>query len=91
MKRVIGYILALVFGFGAGAMFTSEVSAQAFAPSAAPVPGRDAAYRDGYYLGKRDAEQGRANHVAVGRWSSIEDRAQYRAGYDAGYSSSVQD
>jgi hypothetical protein len=86
MKRVLGYVLVLIFGFGAGAVFTSDVSAQAFEPAAAPTkPGTNAAYRDGYYLGKRDAEQGRANHVAVGRWSSTQDRTQYQAGYDAGY------
>ena len=88
MKRVVGYVLALIFGFGAGAMFTSEVSAQAFQPAASPTQsGTNAAYRDGYNLGKRDAEEGRANHIAVGRWNSTQDRAQYEAGYDAGYSS----
>jgi uncharacterized protein with FMN-binding domain len=86
MKRVIGYVLALIFGFGLGAVFTSEVSAQSFEPAAAATQaGTNAAYRDGYYMGKHDAEQGRANHVAVGRWSSSQDRAQYQTGYDAGY------
>jgi hypothetical protein len=86
MKRFIGYVLALIFGFCTGAILTSEVSAQAFEPAVASAqPGTNAAYRDGYDLGKRDAEQGLANHVAFGSWKSMRDRAQYQAGYDAGY------
>ena len=87
MKRVVGYLLAVIFGFGIGVVFTSEVAASSIQPLTMPIQqGTDAAYRDGYYMGKRDAEEGRANHVAAGRWSSDTDRAHYAAGYDDGYS-----
>jgi hypothetical protein len=89
MKRVLGYLLALIFGFGLGAIFTTEVSAQNVQPAAAQTqPATNAAYRDGLYMGKRDADQGRANHAAVGRWSSTQDRAQYQTGYEQGYEAS---
>lgn len=87
MKKVMGYTLSLIIGFGAGAVFTSDVSASAFQPNAAVQQGTNAAYRDGYYMGKNDFSAGRENHIASGRWSTMTDRAQYEAGYDAGFAS----
>jgi len=51
----------------------------------------DAAYRDGLYLGQRDARQGRERHIAVGRWSTPGDRESFKAGYEAGYAKLAQD
>jgi hypothetical protein len=48
-----------------------------------------AAYRDGAYLGKLDAEQGRAEHIASGRWAQIPDRESFGAGYREAYSDEV--
>ena len=45
----------------------------------------DAAYRDGLYLGRLDAQAGRRPHPAIGRWSQDADRSLFRAGYNAGY------
>jgi len=44
-----------------------------------------AAFRDGLYLGKLDLEDGRAPHIAVGRWSKGSDRVSFAAGYDQAY------
>lgn len=90
MKKIFGYALAMAVGLGAGAMISSnDVSAQTQATplltAAAVTAGTDAAFRDGLYLGKHDADQGRLRHVATGRWSRSLDRSQYQAGYDAGY------
>jgi hypothetical protein len=41
----------------------------------------NAAYRDGLYQGKLDAEQGRPIHIALGRWSRAEDRNSFDQGY----------
>ena len=88
MKRVFGYVLALIFGFSLGVVFTSEVAASVIEPNPIAInQGTDAAYRDGLYMGKQDAEAGRANHVASGRWSKETARAHYAQGYDAGYAS----
>ena len=45
----------------------------------------DGAFRDGLYLGKLDAQAGRARHLSVGRWSADPDRALFKTGYEAGY------
>jgi len=45
----------------------------------------NAAFRDGLYLGRFDAESGRTRHLCVGRWSSDINRAWFTAGYQAGY------
>jgi uncharacterized protein with FMN-binding domain len=90
MKKIYGYALATAVGLGAGAMISSkDVSAQTQTTpqltGAAATAGTDAAFRDGLYMGKHDADQGRLRHVATGRWSTSVDRSQYQTGYDAGY------
>lgn len=45
----------------------------------------DAAYRDGLFLGKFDAQSGRVRRVCVGRWSAETDRAAFASGYKDGY------
>jgi hypothetical protein len=45
----------------------------------------NAAFRDGLYLGKLDAAQNNDRHIAVGRWSTTEDRASFSEGYGLGY------
>ena len=47
----------------------------------AATPKIDAAFRDGLYLGKLDAEQGRAAHVTSGRWARADDRVSFAVGY----------
>ena len=44
-----------------------------------------AAYRDGIFLGKLDAEQGRAAHVSTGRWAQARDRESFGWGYRQAY------
>lgn len=84
-KKILGYALAVMIGIGTGAAFSSNVSANNNSTQNTVQQGTDAAYRDGLFLGQRDAEQGRTRHASVGRWSSDENRAQFAAGYDAGF------
>jgi hypothetical protein len=83
MKRTLLLVLTLAL-LTAAATRLSTVSAQDGAPLPAAVA-TDGAFRDGLYLGRLDAAQGRAHHVSVGRWAVEADRAQFRAGYEAGY------
>jgi hypothetical protein len=86
MKRIFGYALAMMIGVGTGAVLTSNVSANTLPqPQSAVMQGTDAAFRDGLFTGKHDAEQGRLHHVSTGRWSSAADRARFIAGYDSAY------
>jgi len=45
----------------------------------------DGAYRDGLYLGKLAAASGQPLRLAVGRWSTDQDRATFSIGYRRGY------
>jgi hypothetical protein len=45
----------------------------------------EAAFRDGLYEGRLDAEQCRPVHVTSGRWSRQEDRALFSDGYQLAY------
>lgn len=45
----------------------------------------DGAFRDGLYLGKLAAASGEQPRLAVGRWSSAQDRLQFAIGYRRGY------
>jgi hypothetical protein len=44
----------------------------------------DGAYRDGLFVGRFAAEQGRSGAAPIGRWSSERDRASFAAGYRLG-------
>jgi hypothetical protein len=44
-------------------------------------PNTVASYRDGLYLGKLDAQQGRAEHPSVGRWVESKDKELFVSGY----------
>ncbi len=90
MKRIVGYALAMTIGLGTGAILSNGVSANTLTPTTVAVQhGTDAAFHDGLYMGKHDAEQGRLRHVSTGRWSSSTDRSHYQAGYDAGFAASA--
>ena len=45
----------------------------------------DGAYRDGLYLGTLAAESDAESHIAVGRWTTLRDRASFAAGYEDGF------
>lgn len=45
----------------------------------------DAAFRDGTYLAKLDAQNGRKPHLMSGRWNSNADRAMFIVGYEQTY------
>jgi hypothetical protein len=45
----------------------------------------DGAFRDGLYLGKLAARGGEQSRLAIGRWSTQQDRSQFAAGYRRGY------
>lgn len=82
MNKMFGYALTWLVGIGMGASISANVSANNLHVQ---DQGTNAAYRDGLYMGKHDAELGRLHHVAIGRWNTATDRAEYQAGYDAGF------
>lgn len=84
MKRRILLSLALSASFAAGLL----VGESAYRPRL--VTGNvsqeiDAAFRDGHYQAKLDAQEGRKPHFSIGRWNTEAARALFIAGYQQGY------
>jgi hypothetical protein len=45
----------------------------------------NAAFRDGLFLGQRDAKEGRQHQPTTSRWTAEADRRDFAAGYRLGY------
>jgi hypothetical protein len=79
------FIFGAVFGFGTANF--------AGGPASSPTPSRpailthasSAAFRDGLHLGRWDRNQGRSEHLAIGRWHSSSDRNLFTSGYEVGF------
>jgi hypothetical protein len=84
MTRFFNYT-AIVICLGATA--TLAVSPRTAKPSttAKVLFANDGAFRDGLYLGKLAAKGGQPLRLAIGRWSTDQDRAMFTAGYRRGY------
>jgi hypothetical protein len=50
-----------------------------------PTGPTDAAFRDGLFLGRQDAEHGRKPHLSTGRWSADSDRRLFVSAYLQAY------
>lgn len=80
MRRVFLNLAMAVFSlFAIIALFGVKTGTR----SNAPV--NDAAFRDGVYLGQRDAQSGSKPSPLKSRWSSESDRRSFAAGYFRGY------
>ncbi len=89
MTKLSAYTLAIAVSLGTTAMLdNSQPSHTSNASSEARLQG-DGAFRDGLYLGKLAAQSGQAQHPAIARWSSDQDRATFTAGYRRGYDESL--
>ena len=82
MRRISVLMLGIAIGAGGSTLMTSV---RANVQNTKVNQHANAAYRDGLFLGRLDANQGRAAHVCVGRWSATVDRNSFAAGYEAGY------
>lgn len=81
-KKLLTLIFAAVIGFAAIAITERPTNhVMIFGKPAAA----NAAFRDGAYLGKLDAREGKDPHVSVGRWSRDEDRIAFTSGYEQSY------
>ena len=76
---------AIVLALGVTATLAiSPRNARSITTSEASVAA-DGAFRDGLYLGKLAAASGEQPRLAIGRWSTAQDRLQFAAGYRRGY------
>ena len=84
MKSRVFLMLALSVSFAAGLILGGAKRGTSL-PAVQPAQSTDAAFRDGLYQARLDIEEGRKSHPAIGRWSSVEARASFLAGYQRGY------
>jgi hypothetical protein len=84
MKSRVIFVLAASVSFATG-LIVGESRKSLNLPVMETAQATDGAFRDGLYLGKLDAEQGRKQHPAIGRWNTTEARASFFAGYRQGY------
>ncbi|HYA23957.1 MAG TPA: hypothetical protein VEF05_07340 [Terriglobales bacterium] len=82
MRRISVLILGIAIGAGGSTLMTNV---RANVENTKVSQHTNAAYRDGLFLGRLDANQGRTAHLCVGRWSTASDRNSFAAGYEAGY------
>lgn len=85
-KKVSVYLSLVVMPLG---LATVGLASRANRPrpltSAEAAQETNAAYCDGLYLGKLDAQEGRKVRPSVARWNSEEDRTSFTVGYEKGY------
>jgi hypothetical protein len=86
VKRLTVYMSLVAMPFGtATVLLTSRRVHPRHTVEGTAIRATDAAFSDGLYLGKLDAESGRKQHLSIGRWSAAKDRASFVAGYQQGY------
>lgn len=78
------FMLALSVSFAAG-LSLGDSKRKPSLQMVDVVQTTDAAFRDGLYQARLDAEQGRKPRPAIGRWGTAEARASFFAGYRSGY------
>src|ERR1700747_1744365 len=85
LKKLYAYSALLVVSLGdvTLGMACKASRTKQIDPTGASQP-TDAAFRDGFYLGKLDASGARKGRPSIGRWSDPKDRASFLAGYHAG-------
>jgi hypothetical protein len=89
MSKLSIYALVLAVSIGTTAMLANRKRATNPDTSADSRLATNAAFQDGMYLGKLAAGNGRPQRLAVGRWSTDQDRASFTAGYERGYIDSL--
>jgi hypothetical protein len=85
-KKQYAYNALLVVPFGAATLgLACKASGTRLVNPAGASQPTDAAFRDGFYLGKLDASEARKGRPSNRRWSDPKDRASFLAGYQRGY------
>jgi hypothetical protein len=82
VKKPSTHVLILVVFCALALML---VAASVYHPSRVVGALMDAAFRDGLFLGRLDAEQGRKPQLSAGRWSTDSDRRLFVSGYVQAY------
>jgi len=81
MKRFSVYACTIALACGATVLLAADTVHRSQIGGNQPDVRMCAAFRDGLFLGHRDAEHGRRRHLSSGRWSSDADRRLFVSGY----------
>jgi len=84
VKRLSRYLLTIVAG-AATAILAPVVLHRSDVGSSDAKDQRDAAFRDGLFIARLDAENGRRLHLMSGRWNTDADRRLFVAAYVEAY------
>jgi hypothetical protein len=87
MKRLSRYLLTIIVAGSATAIFAPVAFHHSYAYVVAGNGNNqaNAAFRDGLFLARLDAERGRKPHLMSGRWSTEADRRLFVAAYLQAY------
>ncbi len=83
MNRLFLFALTIALSAGAATSVFTVSEERGLANASAQQNG--AAFRDGMYLAKLDAESGRKPHLIASRWTNSSDRSAFLAGYESVY------
>lgn len=87
MDRIFTFALAVAVCLGTAAFLRAGGHPDAANAMVNSEMATDGAFRDGLYIGRLAAAQGKPPHPLIGRWSREKDRESFLAGYRAGYGS----
>ncbi len=85
MKRLSGYVFVIVIAGAATAIFATVALHRSHVVAGNVNKQTDAAFRDGLFLARLDAEHGRKPHLTSGRWSTDADRRSFVSAYLQAY------
>ena len=85
MKMYAAVVFAVLCGTASLVLDTAADRMQDNDMNSAMITANNAAFRDGLYLGKLNAQRGREFHLVAARWSRDPDRRDFVAGYMRGY------
>jgi hypothetical protein len=85
MKRLPEFVFIIVIAAAAGAISATVALHRSQVVAGNVNQQTDAAFRDGLFLARLDAEHGRKPHLASGRWSTDADRRSFVTAYLQAY------
>jgi hypothetical protein len=85
MKRLSEFVFIIVIAAAAGATSATVALHRSQVVAGNVNQQTDAAFRDGLFLARLDAEHGRKPHLASGRWSTDADRRSFVTAYLQAY------
>ena len=85
MKRLSAYALAAAITCGATVLLAAGAVRRSAIAGDHTASRIEAPFRDGLFLGHRDVEAGRKQHLITGRWSEDADRRLFVTGYLQAY------